>query len=367
MSRGLVACALIAWGAFACGRVPERTRARPIEQTAYVWQRQWTPGVTDAVAHPPAGIAGLRVLVAEVTPTAELSLVAIDATALAAAGVPVTVVVRVEGARPIEALSLAPVVEVANGLRARGATVAGVEVDHDCATARLGDYARWLARERDTARGYRFSITALPTWAASDALGDVASAVDDIVVQVHAVRAPMIFDANTAWRDLRRFARALGSGPALRVALPTYSAVVRGLEVSVHPDDVAAFVQRLRTTADGAAVTGIAWFRLPVAGDDQTWSPATFARVVGGQPTERARIELVAQGGDRFDVVVSNPTDELVDLPPVRVAGAIDAADMVMGYRPRADGGWEPPRRSLGRDERIVIGWIHGKDLSLVD
>ncbi len=351
----------------ACGSsTPPPAPTADLPQSAYVWQRHWTPAVQQAVEHPPEGIGGLRVLVAEVSPSAELSLVAIDATALAAAHVPITVVARVEGARPLD-LSLASVVTVADELRTRGVEVVGIEVDHDCATTRLGDYARWLARERGVAQAYRFSITALPTWATSDALHEVARAVDEIVVQVHAVRAPMIFDANTAWRDLRRFARALGSGPVLRVALPTYSAVVRGLEVSVHPDDVAAFVQRLRTTADGAAVRGIAWFRLPVAGDDQTWSPATFARVVGGRPAERARIELVAQGGDRFDVIVSNPTDELVDLPPVRVAGAIDAADMVMGYRPRADGGWEPPRRSLGRDERIVIGWIHGKDLSLVD
>ncbi len=430
-TRGLATIAITA--VIACGRSapePSPTTSPPTSppsQAAYVWQRNWTPGVRDAVAHPPTGIDELRVLIAEVSPSASLTMMPVDAESLANAGVSIALVIRIEGSRPIEALSLEPIVAAANRLRAADVNVIGIEVDHDCATARLAGYARWLASQRhtieaasrpehtrrahtatdrpdhfpagnqvdrsaagagspddtvhDATGAYRFSITALPTWASSPALIDVARAVDEIVVQVHAVRAPLIFDANTAWRDLHRFARAIANEmrddarekAALRVALPTYSAIVRDVEVSVDPEDVARFVRRLRTEPI-AGVDGIVWFRLPVEGDEQTWSRATFARLVDGARashpiarTPHANIELVSQGDHRFDVVVSNPTGTLVDLPPIRIAGDIGAADMVAGYREAGPGRWDAPRRSLARGERIVIGWIYGKDISLVE
>ncbi|MFN0249151.1 MAG: DUF3142 domain-containing protein [Kofleriaceae bacterium] len=407
MSRGV---AILISVATACSSTPSSEppiASAPPPQAAYVWQRHWTPSVRDAVASPPAGIDGLRVLIAEVSTTAtannatSMETVAVDAPSLTAARVPVTLVVRIEGARPIDRLSLAPIVVRADELRAAGVRVAGIEIDHDCATARLPEYARWLARERgaafrahDSVRAsdrippapYRFSITALPTWASSAALAEVASNVDEMVVQVHAVRAPMIFDANAAWRDLSRFVRALEVAQAatsdrtdVRVALPTYSAVVRDVVMSVDPDDVARFVRRLTNSM----VDGIVWFRLPVDGDEQTWSRATFARLVRGTTRKEhaspprgaaqldggrsARIELVARGGQRYDVFASNDADEHGELPVVHVAGEIVAADMVAGYRPAGPGRWEAPRRALARGERIAIGWIHGKDITLVE
>jgi hypothetical protein len=363
-SRFVVLFAVLASG---CGGAPEPVAVQPrVAQAAYVWQRNWTPGVREAVAHPLAELDGLHVLAAEVDATGDdLTLVRLDEAALVASHRPITLVLRIDGSRPIAGLSLAPLVGVGDALRTAGVDVAGIEVDHDCATARLADYAAWLTAHRPAAP-LRFSITALPTWAGAPSLAEVAAAVDEIVVQVHAVRAPAIFDGNDAWRDLARFASAVPT-TRLRVALPTYSAVVRGDEIGVDPDDVAAFVRRLATRPI-TGVEGIVWFRMPVAGDDQTWSPATFARVVTGHASEaRARITLVERGADRFDVVVTNPSDGLVDLPPVHVEGAIAAADLVQGYREQKPGRWDAPRRSLAGKEQLVIGWIHGKDLQLVE
>ncbi len=358
--------ALVATACRGTGTSPEVAAKLP--QAAYVWQRNWTPGVTEAVAHAIPALDELRVLAAEVEGGA-MTRMRMDAAALAAAHRPVTLVVRIEGARPVEDLSLAPALDQVEALRAAGVDVAGLEIDHDCATARLPAYAAWLAARRPPAP-LRFSITALPTWAGSPALAGVAAAVDEIVVQVHAVRAPMIFDGNDAWRDLTRFARAV-PGTRLRVALPTYSAVVHGDEIGVDPDDVARFVRRLAQRPI-ASVAGIVWFRLPVAGDELTWPAATFARVVtGGEPARRAEVALEARGAGRFDVVVQNPGGEAVALPPVRIAGEIVDADLVQGYRarPAGDGAqaWDAPRRSLAAGERIVIGWISGKDLDLVE
>lgn len=346
------------------------TATAQLPQAAYVWQRHWTPAVRTAVTHPLAELDGLHVLAAEVDVHAAVTMVRLDDQALAAAHRPITLVIRVDGTRPIAALSLAPIVALGEQLQRVGVDVVAIEIDHDCATGRLADYAAWLTAQRPPPP-WRLSITALPTWAESPALADVAAAVDDIVVQVHAVRAPAIFEAQEAWRDLARFARQIGAARVgrpigLRVALPTYRAVVRGDEVGVDPGDVVAFVRRLAAHPI-AGVTGIVWFRLPVSGDEQTWSAATFARVVTGRPAARAHLELVPRGADRFDLVVTNPGGELADLPPVHVRGDVGEADLVQGYRALRQGQWEAPPRSIAGEQRIVIGWVHGKELELVE
>ncbi len=372
--------------AIACSAAPEpdadtsgssRSRGVASAQAAYVWQRNWTPAVRAAVARPPAGIDGLRVLAAEVQPDGRIDPVAVDTASLATARLPITLVMRLEGSRPIAGLGLSSVVQLAERLRGSGVEVTGIEVDHDCASAGLATYARWLREHRPA--GYRFSITALPAWAMDDAeaLRRVAAAVDEIVVQVHAVRTPVIFDAQAARRDLARFSRAVRGVP-IQVALPTYRAVVRSVEgasreLGVTPDEVEPVVTSL-IDRPLAGVVGVVWFRLPVEGDDHSWTRDTFAAVVArlvdpehvaGQRS--ARVELVAHGGDRFDVVVSNDGDTRVELPPLRVMGHIAAADMVMGYREQGNGQWKPPHRSLDAKQRVVVGWIHGKDVSLVD
>jgi hypothetical protein len=371
-ARRVFAIAAVATAA-SCHRPPEArlASAAPLAQAAYVWQRGWTPAVREAVAHPLAALDGLRVLAAEVDGPDHVTLIHLDPAALAAAHRPITLVLRIDGARPIAGLSLASLVVLGAELRAGGVDVTGIEVDHDCATARLAAYAAWLTAQRPAAP-WRLSITALPTWSESPALADVAAAVDELVVQVHAVRAPTIFDADAAWRDLGRFARAIADARArrvlaLRVALPTYGALVGGLEVRAEPDQLAAFVRRLEARPiDG--VDGIVWFRLPVVGDAQTWSAAMFARVVTGQaPTGRAEVALLARGADRFDVVITNPGDAPVDLPPVRVEGDVADAELVQGYRALGPGRWEAPRRPLAGHARLVIGWLTGKDVQLVE
>lgn len=394
--RGLAIVLAIAAGV-GCG-APARPAVPRLEHAAYVWQRNWTPAVRAAVAAPPRGIDELRVLAAEVPADGGApEVVAVDRVALAAAHVPITLVVRIDGARPSAGLSLAPIAQTAVELRGAGVDVIGIEVDHDCATARLDEYARWLTGQRAqlaaaAAGRWRLSITALPTWAGDAALPRLAAVVDEIVVQIHAVRAPAIFEPRQGRRDLERFARAVPS-VRLRVALPTYTAVVRGVARSADPDEVGAFARRL-VDEPVAGVAGIAWFRLPVASDTQTWTGATFARVVasieatggaidsdehssgggdhavatrGARVTPAVRVTLEPRGDDRFDVVATNATGEAADLPAVRVAGAIDAADLVAGYRAREPGKWAPPPRSLAPGARAVIGWIRGKDLTLVD
>lgn len=251
---------------------------------AYVWQRAWTGAVRQAVADAPPELSGLRVLTLEVASDGATRSPAISTEALFRAGRPITAVVRIDGARIPAAVSLAPALERIERWRDAGVPVAGLEIDHDCATAALRDYAVWLAARRPP--GLRLSITALPTWAgAPDALRRVVAEVDEVVLQVHAVRAPTIFDAGVARRWVERFAVAAPAA-RVRVALPTYQVALGAAD----PDDVAGFLRTLeRDPVPGVA--GIVWFRLPVAADRTAWPAPVLAAVIRGAPHPRAFVE----------------------------------------------------------------------------
>ncbi|MFP2934048.1 DUF3142 domain-containing protein, partial [Pyxidicoccus sp. 3LG] len=181
-------------------------------------------------------------------------------------------VMRVDGTAPLDGVSLQEVALHARTWRARGVRVRGVEVDHDCATPALAGYADWLEREREalSREGLTLSITALPTWATSPEVKRLASLPDDVVVQVHAVRAPTLFTPEEARRFLESWSKA--TGRSFRVALPTYRVRLKdGTRLSAEPRDVSRFLDGLRERPV-PGVAGVVWFRLGHGGDVDAWS-----------------------------------------------------------------------------------------------
>jgi len=340
-----------------------------LRHEAYVWQRAWTGAVGASVATASPALAGLRVLTAEVDAAGAVTWPAVDTGALARTGRPVTAVVRLDGARPPGALDGAPAAPLAAALdriaawQRAGVDVTGLEIDHDCATAALPAYARWLAAARPPAP-LRWSITALPTWASSPALADVAAAVDELVVQVHAVAAPRLFDRGAARRWLDEVAAALPTA-RLRVALPTYQVEVGGERLAADPVEVAALVRDLERRPI-ANLAGVVWFRLPTAGDSAAWPAPTLDAVIAGAPlVARVEARLVARGPALYDVVVANPGTLAGAWPTLHLTGALTAADLVAGYAPTRDHTWTPPHRALPAGAETVVGWATGKDLRL--
>lgn len=358
------------------GARSDESTAPVLTHEAYVWQRAWTGAVRAAVAEAAPELTGLRVLALEVEPgdTAEERRdvwPAVDGSALAAARRPVTAVVRIGGARPIAELDLQPLWRRIETWRSSGVEVIGVEIDHDCATAALPDYARWL-RAWHTPPELRRSITALPTWAESPALATVAAQVDELVIQVHAVRAPELFDSRRARAWLEDFAATVGDRP-VRVALPTYRVEVGGEPLVADPADVAAFMDRLRR-APVANVRGVAWFRLPVAGDKSAWPNATLQAVIGARElTPDVRLSLVERGPELYDIVLENRGTTADSWPDVRLAGDLVALDLTAGYvaefadtRPdRTTRRFVAPRRILRAGDDAIVGWVRGRELTV--
>lgn len=336
----------------------------PLAHEAYVWQRAWTGAVRTAVAAPPAELSGLRVLAAEVDDHG-WTFPAVDAAGLGQAGRAITAVVRIDGSRPVADLSLARVLEHLTTWRAAGVQVVGLEIDHDCATAALADYAAWLRALRPAAP-LRWSITALPTWTESPALAEVAAAVDELVVQVHAVRAPAVWRADDAARWLAEFARATAPRP-LRVALPTYRVSVGGVEVSAEPVELAAFVRGLERSPI-PQLRGVVWFRLPVGGDPGAWSAATLDAVISGAALRpQLAVEAVPRGDGTVDVVVHNRGTLDGALPDLELAGDITGVDFVLPYHRavEAAGRWRAPRGTVRAGQTTTVGWVAGKEITI--
>ncbi len=381
-----------------------RSSATPgLAHDFYVWQRVWSAPLEQALLQAAPGVREWRVLSLQVGMQHAPFGVAVNWAALAATQRPVVAVVRIEGSRlgAYDASLSATITRHLQDVLAHGATLAGIEIDHDCATSQLAAYAAWL---RDLRASWQaepalsrlpLSITALPAWRVSPDLPPLLRTADESVLQVHAVQRPStgLFDADTA----RHWAQAwvqIAPHP-FRLALPCYASRVgydewgqalaveseagvtlrstREQELTASPREVSALLTWFKTQMP-EHLAGIAWFRLPMANDQRAWRLATWQAVVQGRvqdEVDRAltvSLQPATADGDAehapglFDVVLRNTADFDVDLPAaIALPASAQAADGLQGYAidllnhparlVRRQAGWLRPHSML------TIGW----------
>jgi len=377
----------------ACAQAP----APPFTHEAYVWQRQWSAPLAAALGEARDDFAAWRVLVLQSRADGGLDAIAIDREALRAAGRPVVAVARLAGAYPeAPPTTLAPrLAAIAAALEADGIAVAGLEVDHDCATNRLAGYARWLGElRRALPPGRRLSITALPAWLDGAGLADVLDQTDEAVLQVHAVRQPGegLFAAAAAEHWIRDFARR--TTHPFRIALPAYGARVgfaadgratgvesemprevggvRAEELRVAPIEVVRLLDALAHDRP-PHLAGAVWFRLPLAGDRRAWSLTTLRAVLHGEPlAARWAVRREETAGGAVDLLIANTGN--LDAPPPAlhvVATGCLAADALAGYRAEPSSGrWLLVAEAdvwiqAGRSRRVA--WLRCESMEKVE
>ncbi len=345
----------------ACASPP----APPLDQQAYLWQRQWTPALAASLDAMRADFSAWRVLAAESTAADALTEITPALDLLARSGKPVTAVLRLNGSRPPpSAQTIARRIDaIAATWRGAGVSLIGIEIDHDCATARLDAYADLLAQVRaHLPQDLRLSITALPTWIGAPALARVLAQVDASVLQVHAIAAPHngqadtgLFDAAQAQRWTDAYA-AVAPTP-FRVALPAYGLRVgfdeegratavegemprtidaeRAHELRVDPRAVAALLHRLRRMRPDRLI-GVIWFRLPSEDDRRAWSVATLHAVIAdGALKPEFAVRTVPADDGATDIVLANRGTLDAALPAAVTVTArnCSAADALAGFR----------------------------------
>lgn len=342
MKAAAYLCSLVALLLAASLCVPLQSHA-PLDHDAYVWQRQWRLEVGAAIRQNRDLVRAWRILLAQISTAGELQSVSPDIAALQASRRPVIGVIRIEGqiGHFDENILRQQVLHELDRLRAAHLEPAGVEIDHDCARSQLPRYAAFLQNLRKALPPrLTLVITALPDWLESDQLASVLAQTDESVLQVHAVENPRrgLFDPLRAAIWVRRYAKI--SQHTFRVALPAYGAqlrfdaygnlagvqsetpllgsAARTREVIVSPRLVQTFIQQLERSPP-PNLAGIAWFRLPVAGDRRAWSARTWRTVVTGAPLNGTlRLSAHRHNDDQlFDIILANPSDIDLEKPQV--------------------------------------------------
>jgi Protein of unknown function (DUF3142) len=265
--------------------------------------------------------------------------------------------------------------------------IAGLEIDHDCGVARLDAYARFLARVRTRLdQKIPLSITALPAWLSASELDAVFAPTSEVVLQVHMVQNPRagLLDADQARQWIRGMARR--TDKPFRVALPAYGVRVTwredgsmlaveseepllaggysASELIVSPESVSTLLRDLERDPP-ASLIGVAWFRLPVAGDIRARSPETWRAVVLGKPLKSC-IVAHAEKSDTpgmSNIVLVNQGEVDGVLPPrIDLPPSCAIADGINGYTlAHSQSGLSIERQQDGLlpgHQRRLIGWM---------
>ena len=318
-------------------------RAVYLPHQAYVWQRNWTPRLTDAIAQHAESLNGLTVLVAELSPSAEggtVVRVPVDYEAMGATSLPITFAIRVGNySGPFDADQamtrrlLSEVRVTLDNARSAGVVLSAVEIDFDCATRQLEGYAEWLRALRSVLGDVPLSITTLPTWMTRpQTFGELVGLTDHFVLQVHSVKRPDLINSNVMLCDpddaLRWATEAGAFGVPYHVALPTYGYRVgfdqAGALVAVSGEnaplidnpDLRYRVIRAEPSAMSSLVRafelerpeqceGLIWYRLPIGQERFNWDAVTWRAVMAGHVGSSSwQVQGVAQADGLIEIQI---------------------------------------------------------------
>src|SRR5262249_46380689 len=186
---------LAAFVAFSgCDRT-EQGISGPLGQRGYIWQREWTPAVVDALGEASRRMDGMVILGAEINlagkkPDAVKATVDWDAVkrhtehcSIALRVAPFAGPFGSDDAPAQRIVDLAT--ELLGEARAHEMKIDEFQFDFDCAQKNLGSYRAWLRALKPIVQPARFVITVLPAWLDDREFLSLVREADSYVLQVH--------------------------------------------------------------------------------------------------------------------------------------------------------------------------------------
>lgn len=400
--RALVACVLTAVFLIGCHRQQSRP-SEPLIQRGYLWQREWTPAVVDALAQAEAKMDGVVILGAEIQwrgTTAQTIRSTIPWDVLHAAKKPLSIALRVApfagpfvsddaAMRTIKQTAISLLTEAKN----HGVAINEFQLDFDCAQRRLSAYRIWLKALRPVVSPTPLVITTLPVWLDEPEFASLLGEADRYVLQVHSVPTEseggraVLCDPALARKWV---AKAAKLALPFSVALPTYWCVAgydpagkllgvsmdgvqpswpgltRTLDFSSNADELAGLVAEWQTLRP-CGMRELLWYRIPVATDVRNWRWPTLAAVMAGRKPLH-HIDVVSLGENPVDLALANSgeADESLDIS-VAVTwndAELVASDALPGWTVQAERGRavffpEPGYRlRLTPGAKQDLGWL---------
>jgi hypothetical protein len=377
----------------------------PLPHDVYVWQRAWTPEVRAGLVTAKDSLNTFVVFSGQLTLGADKPKVVkpvIDYKALRNLQRPIALAIRVDPfSGPFSASDGSPraIVELVQervaDARRHGVEPTELHFDFDCAESKLERYRVWLTAVREAIKPLPVRPTVLPSWLKHGAFAVMAKECGGYILQVHCVSPPRTMAETkrlTDPADARGWVEKAGKiGVPFRVALPTYTYLVafdadgkpRGVSAEApssswshnftvvrweaEPDEIAGLIAEW-TRRRPLAMTGIIWYRLPVAADSLNWRWPTLQAVMAGRaPVRKLRLEATADQPSELVVINDGERDEPL---PVQIEarweeGEFVAADALAGYAFERTASHlvfrRMPRADLSRlspGTRRPIGWI---------
>jgi uncharacterized protein DUF3142 len=374
-----------------------------LRQRGYLWQRDWTSAVADAVIEADRYMDGLVVLGTEIQWTSgkpDPVRATISWQTMKASKKPWAMAFRIApypGPFVGDDLATLTIVKEASRLveeaKNHEVNLDEFQLDFDCAQKKLAGYQIWVRAVRAVVQPLRFVITALPSWLEEPDFLELISQSEAYVLQVHSIPTvnelgrTVLCDSGLA-RDW--VAKASKLGHPFNVALPTYRCVAgydqqghllgilmdsvqpawprgtRVLEFDTDADELAKLVNGWRTNCP-RNLTGLIWYRIPVSTDRQNWRWPTLCAVMEGRRPAH-RLEVFRTGSNPIDLSISNQGE--ADVPvdcEVRVTWTgrtLVASDALPGWQFLGGPGralfTSDSRRGLrlSPGAKVDIGWL---------
>ena len=359
-----------------CNR-PEQKISGALKQRGYVWQREWTPGVIDAVAEAERRMDGVVLLGAEISLAGkkpEIVKASIDWEAVKRQTKHCSIALRVAPysgpfhADDASARTIVDLVkELINDARIHDVVLEEFQLDFDCARKNLAGYRTWLQSLRAIVHPIRFVITTLPAWLDDSEFRALVRETDGYVLQVHSV--PISNGGGATLCDTRLARQWVNKAARLRlpfsVALPTYRCSAgygpdgklisvamdsvqpswppdtQVLEFGTDPDDLATLVDEWQTSRP-AELRELLWYRVPIASDARNWHWITLSAVMAGRHPEH-KLTVVQEGQNPIDLSIFNAgeADEQFNsnVAATWSGAGLTASDALSGWNVRSENG----------------------------
>ena len=402
ITSSVIRLACIAAIAFAgCNRTEQKISG-PLKQRGYLWQREWTPAVVDALGEADRRMDGVVILGAEINLAAkkpEVAKATIDWDAVKWSNQHCALALRVgpfAGPFRFDDAPAQAIVDVAKQLlsdaRAHDVNLGEFQFDFDCARKNLGSYRTWLLALKPFVQPTRFVITALPAWLNDSEFRKVVRDVDGYVLQVHSV--PISAGANAKLFDAHLAREWVGKaerfGTPFEVALPTYRWAAgygpdgkllsvamdsvqpvwppgtRVLEFGADANEIAGLVHEWQETRP-PQLRGLIWYRVPVATDTRNWRWPTLSAVMAGRLPEH-KLNILQEGENPIDLSIVNAgeaDEQLIANVTASWNGAgLTASDALAGWNMKSEDGRAIFTVTASRGLRLPpgatrkIGWL---------